>query len=156
MSVLTWKASYIRGGLWEDLSRNFCVFTSSKLAIDQQKDLVAWDGHLDLVALTITKRRRRAGSNNITHRNQKSLKTTRRSVWAWKNKVCANAKMHSRLSTRLCWGCSQTERWRAALHPGKRVQTGPRWQKRAAGSPGRSGSLVLKKMIRDVTGSVQF
>lgn len=72
--VLTRQASYEGAGL-RQFNRNICVFTSTRLAIDQQQSLVAWDCHLDFMTLTITQWSWGAGNDDITCRYQNKLKT---------------------------------------------------------------------------------
>lgn len=145
--LLTRKASYEGGGLWQEVCRNFCVFTSSELVVDQQQRLVAWDRHLDFVTPTVTEGSRSAGNDDITYRYQNELRTTqRRSKFSHQaSTTCTGgAAIHSRLSTHLLGDYSRPEWWREGLCPGEREQTALRWQKLDAGSTGRSGSAFLE------------
>lgn len=78
--VLTREASYECSRLWQEASGNFSIFTSSRMAVDQQKGLVTRDCHLDFMTHTITEGCRRAGNDGITYRHQNKLKTHRKSV----------------------------------------------------------------------------
>lgn len=79
--ALTREASYEGAGLSQESSRNFSIFTSSRLAIDQQHCLVARDHHLDFMTLTVTQWSRRAGNDGIACRYQNKLRTNKRSVF---------------------------------------------------------------------------
>lgn len=151
MLVLTREASYEGAGLWQEVSGNICIFTSSRLAVDQQQGLVAWDCHLDFMALTVTQWGRRTGDDDISYRHQNKLKTQNESVERSDSHFTSIQRFrYSHLAIHQCRDDSRLEQWRAELCPGERVQTALQSQTWDAGSAGRSGSVILKWWEQEV------